>query len=90
MRKNSWREIEDVLLNQIETLNEEFDGEDAERARTLIDKSRAIGTLVNNFTELQRVKLEIAREMLDGGSDKATKRFLGVAADEATEVDRRY
>lgn len=60
-KKNIFTELEDVLLNQIETLADDSLFEDKEKAEILINKSKAISELSKNFTELQQTKLAIAR-----------------------------
>ena len=69
-------ELENVLLNQIEMLNDDSILTDPDEARTAIDKSKAISDLTRNFTEIQRMKLEVVKvAMQDNGSyDK----YLGI------------
>ena len=54
-------ELENVLLNQIEMLNDESILTDKESATIAIEKSKAISNLTGNFTELQKVKLDIVK-----------------------------
>ena len=54
-------ELENVLLNQIEMLNDESIYTDKESATIAIEKSKAISDLTGNFTELQKVKLDIVK-----------------------------
>ena len=54
-------ELENVLLNQIEMLNDESILTDKESATIAIEKSKAISDLTGNFTELQKVKLDIVK-----------------------------
>ena len=54
-------ELENVLLNQIELLNDESILTDKESATIAIEKSKAISDLTGNFTELQKVKLDIVK-----------------------------
>lgn len=57
----SFEELEKVLLNQIETLNEEGIFDKKEEAKMLIDKSKAISDLVTSFTDIQRLKLDFVK-----------------------------
>ena len=54
-------ELENVLLNQIEMMNDESILTDEESATIAIKKSKAISDLTGNFTELQKVKLDIVK-----------------------------
>lgn len=49
------------MLNQIEMLNDESILTDKESATIAIEKSKAISDLTGNFTELQKVKLDIVK-----------------------------
>ena len=69
-------ELENVLLNQIEMLNDESILTDKESATIAIEKSKAISDLTGNFTELQKVKLDIVKTAMkeQGVYDK----YLGI------------
>ena len=69
-------ELENVLLNQIEMLNDESILADKESATIAIEKSKAISDLTGNFTELQKVKLDIVKTAMNakGVYDK----YLGI------------
>lgn len=69
-------ELENVLLNQIEMLNDESILTDKESASIAIEKSKAISDLTGNFTELQKVKLDIVKTAMNakGVYDK----YLGI------------
>lgn len=54
-------ELENVLLNQIELLNEEGILDNPEEAKIVIEKSKAISDLTRNFTDIQRMKLEVVK-----------------------------
>lgn len=67
-------ELEQTLLDQIEKLNDdsltdcEDPAEAAEKARVMIDKSRAIGELADKVVSLNRLKLDVYHEAnLNGG-----------------------
>ena len=74
-KKNIFIELEEVLLNQIETLADDSLFEDKEKAEILINKSKAISELSKNFTELQQTKLAIAKE---GSRCGSYDKFLGI------------
>ena len=74
-KKNIFTELEDVLLNQIETLADDSLFEDKEKAEILINKSKAISELSKNFTELQQTKSAIAKE---GSRCGLYDKFLGI------------
>lgn len=61
IKKTRFEELELVLLNQIEMLNDESILTDKESATIAIEKSKAISDLTGNFTELQKVKLDIVK-----------------------------
>ena len=69
-------ELENVLLNQIEMMNDESILTDEESATIAIKKSKAISDLTGNFTELQKVKLDIVKTAMkeQGVYDK----YLGI------------
>lgn len=61
IKNTRFEELELVLLNQIEMLNDESILTDKESATIVIEKSKAISDLTGNFTELQKVKLDIVK-----------------------------
>lgn len=61
IKKTRFEELENVLLNQIEMLNDESILTDKESATIAIEKSKAISDLTGNFTELQKMKLDIVK-----------------------------
>ena len=69
-------ELENVLLNQIEMMNDESILTDKESATIAIQKTKAISDLTGNFTELQKVKLDIVKTAMKnrGVYDK----YLGI------------
>lgn len=76
VKKTRFEELENVLLNQIELLNDESILTDKESATIAIEKSKAISDLTENFTELQKVKLDIVKTAIkeNGFYDK----YLGI------------
>lgn len=69
-------EMEKVLLDQVEKLNDDSLAEDPEKARLLIDKSKAIGDLAGKATELNRLKLDIYKEANANGG--VYEKLLGI------------
>lgn len=55
------KELENVLLNQIEKLNDDSIFDTEEKAKLMFEKSRAISDLSRNFTDIQRIKLEVVQ-----------------------------
>lgn len=76
IKNTRFEELELVLLNQIEMLNDESILTDKESATIAIEKSKAISDLTGNFTELQKVKLDIVKTAMkeNGVYDK----YLGL------------
>lgn len=75
--KTRIKELEDVLLNQIEMLNDESILTDKEAAMLQIEKSKAISDLTKNYTEIQKTKLDIVKVALHDGSGYYDK-YLGI------------
>lgn len=59
-------ELEKVLLNQIEMLNEEGILDDPDEVKSAVEKSKAISSLVSNFTDIQRMKIEAVKVAIQG------------------------
>ena len=55
------KQLENVLLNQIEKLNDDSIFDTEEKAKLMFEKSRVISDLSQNFTDIQRIKLEVVR-----------------------------
>lgn len=70
------KELENVLLDQIEKLNDDSLFEDEEKAKIMIEKSKAISDLSKNFTEIQRMKLEVVRHAENNGT--LYTKYLGI------------
>ena len=75
--KTRIKELEDVLLNQIEMLNDESILTDKETAMLQIEKSKAISDLTKNYTEIQKTKLDIVKVASHDGSGYYDK-YLGI------------
>lgn len=75
-KKMSIKELEDVLLNQIEILNDDSIGDDAEKVKQMIDRSQSIANLTNAYIGVQRVKLDVVKELNRGGN--LYENYLGI------------
>ena len=70
------KELENVLLDQIEKLNDDSIFDDEEKAKIMIEKSKAISDLSRNFTEIQRMKLEVVKHAETHGT--VYTKYLGI------------
>lgn len=70
------KELENVLLDQIEKLNDDSLFEEEEKAKIMIEKSKAISELSKNFTEIQKMKLEVVRHAENTGT--LYTKYLGI------------
>ena len=80
-KKMSVKELEDVLLDQIEKLNDDSIMDDPEKAKMLIDKSKSMTDLTNAYIGVQRMKLEVVKELNNGGN--LYEDYLGIEAESA-------
>ena len=72
-------ELERTILDQIEKLNDDSIADDAEKAQRMIDRSRAIAELTNSFVGINRMKLDVVKELNKNGS--LYEGYLGIEAD---------
>ena len=79
MGKTRIKELEATLLDQIEKLNDDSIFEDADKAKILIERSKAISDLTQSFVEVNRMKLDVVKEMNKGGN--LNENYLGVESD---------
>ena len=84
MAKNNAKELELVLLDQIEKLNDDSIMEDTEKAKVLIERSQAMSNLANAYIGVNRMKLDIVKEMNRGGT--LYEKYLGIESD--TEIGK--
>lgn len=80
-KKMSVKELEDVLLDQIEKLNDDSIMDDPEKAKILIDKSKSMTDLTNAYIGVQRMKLDVVKELNKGGN--LYENYLGIESDSA-------
>lgn len=76
MANSRIKELENVLLDQIEKLNDDSLFEEEEKAKIMIEKSKAISELSKNFTEIQKMKLEVVRYAENTGN--LYTKYLGI------------
>ena len=69
-------EMERTLLDQIEKLNDDSIASDPEQARLMIDRSKAIGGLAQQVTEINRLKFDVYKEANANGG--IYEKFLGI------------
>lgn len=74
--KNKVKELEETILNQIEALNDDSLSDDEEKAQRMIDRSKAISELTNSFVSVQRMKLDVVKELNKNGS--VYEEYLGI------------
>lgn len=79
MSKMSVKELEEVLLNQIELLNDPPEGTDAEEMKSMIERSQSIASLTTAFVEVQRTKLDVVKELNRSGD--LYKNYLGIESE---------
>ena len=79
MGKTRIKELEATLLDQIEKLNDDSIFEDADNAKILIERSQAISDLTQSFVEVNRMKLDVVKELNKGGN--LYENDLGVESD---------
>lgn len=66
-KKNRLQELENVLLDQIEKLNQDDIASDKEAAQVLIERSQAMSTLANSYISINRLKLDVVKELNNSG-----------------------
>jgi hypothetical protein len=71
-------ELEKTLLDQIEKLNDDSLADDPDKARLMIDKSRAMSDLAGKAIEMNRLKLDIYKEANQNGG--IYEKLLGIEA----------
>lgn len=73
------KELENVLLDQIEKLNDDSIAEEEEDTKMLVDRSRAISELADNVLQLNRLKVDVVK--ISENSNGAYNKYLGVEYD---------
>lgn len=75
-KKNRLQELENVLLDQIEKLNQDNIASDKEAAQVLIERSQAMSTLANSYISINRLKLDVVKELNNSGG--LYESYLGI------------
>ena len=81
MGKSKIQELEAVILDQIEKLNDDSIMADGEQAKVMIEKSRAISELTNSYIGINRMKLDVVKELNRSGN--VYEEFLGIEKKDA-------
>lgn len=69
-------ELENVLLDQIEKLNDDSIADDPDKARIMIEKSRAMQEIATQVVAINKLKLDIYKEANANGG--IYEKFLGI------------
>ena len=75
-KNNRLQELENVLLDQIEKLNQDDIASDKEAAQVLIERSQAMSTLANSYISINRLKLDVVKELNNSGG--LYENYLGI------------
>ena len=74
--RNRIKELEDTILDQIEKLNHHSIGDDLEAIQRMIDRSKAIAQLTDSIVGINRMKLDVVKELNKNGS--LYENYLGI------------
>lgn len=74
--KNRIKELEETILDQIEKLNDDSIADDPEAIQRMIDRSNAIAQLTDSFVGINRMKLDVVKELNKNGS--LYENYLGI------------
>ena len=69
-------ELENTLLDQIEKLNDDSLTEDEQACRAMIEKSNAMSGLTNAYIGIQRLKLDVVKQLDKNGG--LYEEYLGI------------
>ena len=70
------KELENTLLDQIEKLSDDSIMSDKEEAKQMVERSRAMADLASSYIEINRMKLDIVKELNHNGG--LYEEYLGV------------
>ena len=70
------KELELTLIDQIEKLNDDSIAEDEQACRAMIEKSNAMSGLTNAYIGIQRLKLDIVKQLDKNGG--LYEEYLGI------------
>ena len=74
--KSRIKELEDTILDQIEKLNDDSIADDPEAIQRMIDRSKAIAQLTDSIVGINRMKLDVVKELNKNGS--LYENYLGI------------
>ena len=74
--KSKIQELEHTILDQIEKLNDDSLAEDAEAIQRMIERSKAMAQLTDSFVSINRMKLDVVKELNKNGS--LYENYLGI------------
>lgn len=72
------KELETVLLDQIEKLNDDSIGEDKEAINNIVSRSKAISDLANNYIAIQGLKIQAVNVIEKTQSGTDYYKYLGI------------
>lgn len=72
------KELETVLLDQIEKLNDDSIGEDKEAINNIVSRSKAISDLANNYIAIQSLKIQAVNVIEKTQSGTDYYKYLGI------------
>lgn len=84
-KKNRLQELENVLLDQIEKLNQDDIASDKEAAQVLIERSQAMSTLANSYISINRLKLDVVKELNNSGG--LYEDYLGLGIEDKSHAN---
>ena len=70
------KELELTLIDQIEKLNDDSIAEDEQACRAMIEKSNAMSGLTNDYIGIQRLKLDVVKQLDKNGG--LYEEYLGI------------
>ena len=78
-KKMNIHELEETILDQIEKLNDDSIASDPEKAQSMIERSKAMAELTNAYIGVNRMKLDVVKELNKSGS--LYEGYLGIEPD---------
>lgn len=73
------QELEDIILEQVKKLGSEMAEDNPEKLNAILEKSRCISELADSYVEINRMKLDVVKELNNGGT--LYERYLGIESD---------
>ena len=72
------KELENVLLDQIEKLNDDSIADNKEEVEKIIGRSKAISDLAANYINIQQLKISAVLAVEKTGGMPAYEKYLGI------------